>query len=54
MKLARKSGDGWTAETVAGDQGALGYHNETVKIGDSRFVACYDFTARAVFFSALP
>lgn len=54
MKLARNTGDAWTAEKLTGDQGALGFHNETVKIGDVRYVACYDFTARSVFFAALP
>ena len=36
-----------------GAQGALGYHNETVKVGDARYAACYDFSARNVFFTAL-
>ncbi|GDX79452.1 hypothetical protein LBMAG42_12630 [Deltaproteobacteria bacterium] len=54
MKLAKARDGAWTTETVTGSQGALGYHNETVRIGDTRYVACYDFTARAVFFSALP
>jgi hypothetical protein len=54
MKLARRRDGAWTTETVAGDQGALGYHNESVRIGDARYAGCYDFTARNVFFSALP
>ncbi len=54
MKLARRSDGAWTTETVTGSQGALGFHNESVRIGDERFAACYDFTARSVFFSALP
>ncbi len=54
MKLARRGSDSWQAEKLTGDQGALGYHNETVKIGDARYLACYDYTARSVFFAALP
>lgn len=54
MKLARQRDGAWSSETVTGSQGALGYHNETVKIGSTRYVACYDFTARSVFFSAMP
>ncbi len=54
MKLARHSGGAWSVEKVSGDQGALGFHNETVRIGSKRYAACYDFTARAVYFSALP
>lgn len=54
MKLARKSGGTWVLETVAGSTGALGYHNETVEIGGARYVACYDYTARGIWFSALP
>lgn len=54
MKLARRSGDGWTTDTVAGSTGALGYHNESVRIGSTRYAACYDFTARNIYFTALP
>jgi hypothetical protein len=54
MKLARSSGSSWTTEKLAGDAGAVGFHNETVKIGTTRYVACYDYTARSVFFATLP
>jgi hypothetical protein len=54
MKLARQKDGGWSKETVAGDAGALGYHNESVRIDTTRYAACYDFTSRSVFFSALP
>jgi hypothetical protein len=54
MKLARKSGDAWELETVTGSGSALGYHNETVLIDGTRYVACYDYTARTIWFSALP
>lgn len=54
LKLARRGDGTWTTETVTGATGALGYHNESVRIGETRFAGCYDFTARSVFFSALP
>lgn len=54
MKLARNAGGSWAVETVTGSQGALGFHNESVKIGGKRYGACYDFTSRSVYFSALP
>lgn len=54
LKLARRGDGTWTTETVSGANGALGYHNESVRIGEKRFAGCYDFTARSVFFAALP
>lgn len=54
MKVARKSGGAWALETVGGSGAALGYHNETVEIGGTRYVACYDYTNRTIWFSALP
>ena len=54
MKLARKSGNAWVTDTVTGSEGALGYHNETVSIGGTRYAACYDFTKKTIWFSALP
>lgn len=52
MKVAHKKGDAWESNAVASD-GALGYHNESVKIGEKRYAACYDYTKRTVWFSAL-
>ncbi len=54
MKLARLRDGTWSTETVAGSTGALGYHNESVRIGSARYAGCYDFTARNIFFTALP
>lgn len=54
MKVARLRNDAWTSDTVTGSGAASGYHNETVEIGGVRYVACYDYTARTVWFSALP
>ncbi len=52
MKVAHKNGDAWESTAVVSD-GALGYHNESVKIGENRYAACYDYTKRTVWFSAL-
>lgn len=54
MKVVRRRNDAWTTDTVTGTGAASGYHNETVEIGGVRYVACYDYTARTVWFSALP
>ncbi len=54
MKLARKSGGSWALETVGGSGVAIGYHNESIEVGGVRYVACYDYTNRGIWFSALP
>ncbi len=54
MKLARKSGGSWALETVGSTGAAVGYHNETVDLGGTRYVASYDYTNRGIWFSALP
>ncbi|MDP2304902.1 MAG: hypothetical protein Q8P18_02620 [Pseudomonadota bacterium] len=54
MKLARMSGASWALETVGTAGAAVGYHNETVEIDGTRYVASYDYTNRTVWFSALP
>jgi len=54
MKWTRSSGSSWeTPSTVTGAEGARGFHNETVMVGETRYVACYDYTARTVWFSSL-
>lgn len=53
LKRARPGGGGWSTETV-GSEGALGYHIETIRIGGSRYVACYDYTQRNLWFSSAP
>lgn len=45
-------GGSWSGAKLAGDDAALGYHNETVSIGGTRYVACYDYTHRTVWFSS--
>ncbi|MDP2312344.1 MAG: hypothetical protein Q8P41_05520 [Pseudomonadota bacterium] len=54
MKVARKSGSAWALETVGSTGSAVGYHNETVTLGGAQYVASYDYTARTIWFSALP
>ncbi len=54
LKVARRNGTTWATSTVAGDAGALGYHNETVKIGGVRYVGCYDYTKKTPWFAPLP
>lgn len=51
LKRGTLSGS-WSAAKLAGDDGALGYHNETVSIGGHRYVACYDYTHRTIWFSS--
>jgi len=51
LKRGNLGGD-WSSARVAGDEGALGYHNETVTIGGVRYVACYDYTHRSIWFAS--
>ncbi len=40
----------WDTTTLAGEEAALGFHIDTVTDGSSRYVACYDFTNRNIWF----
>jgi hypothetical protein len=51
MKMARESGGSWTIDTVTGADGALGFHNELVRIGGRSYAACYNYTEGKVWFS---
>jgi hypothetical protein len=53
MKLAWQSGTEWNLDTVVGSEGALGFHNEVVTNGSITYAACYDYTNRKIWFSAL-
>lgn len=53
MKRATGGPGSWTVGTLAGTDAALGFHNETVSTGGKRYVACYDYTNRGIYFSAL-
>ena len=53
MRLATKLGEDWQSEQLAGDEGALGFHNEVVQAGGAYYGACYDYTAHTVWFQRL-
>jgi hypothetical protein len=54
MKLARKRSGDWALDVVGSSGAAVGYHNETVEVGGSRYAASYDYTNRGIWFTALP
>ena len=54
MRMARQRDGAWVSEAVTGTGAASGYHNETVVAGGVRYAACYDYTNRSIWFSALP
>lgn len=53
MKLAWQNGGEWTIDTVTGTDSAQGFHNEVVTSSQGTFAACYDYTHRTLWFSAL-
>jgi hypothetical protein len=53
IKVALQDKDGWTTDKAAGDSGALGFFNETVAIGEHRYIASYDYTHRTLFWKEL-
>lgn len=53
VRLATSDGSAWTLDTLAGTDAGLGFHNETVTIGGTRYVACYDYTNRTIWFAKL-
>lgn len=53
VKLAWRSGDTWQSDTVAGSTAALGFHNEVLTTNGHTYAACYDYTNRGLWFSAL-
>jgi hypothetical protein len=53
MKLATQGDAEWTVETLGGDDGAVGFFNETVTTRGTRYVASYDYTNRHLFFRPL-
>jgi len=50
IRKATREGNAWSTETVDGDSAALGFHIETATNGTDRFVACYDYTNRKIWF----
>lgn len=53
VMLAQNAGDTWTTDTVAGDDEALGFHNEVIAVGGSHYAGCFDYTNRTVWFHKL-
>lgn len=53
MKRAEFNGSEWTVDYVAGEDAALGFHNETITVGGTRYVGCYDYTNRTLWFESL-
>ncbi|MCB9746466.1 MAG: hypothetical protein H6740_28070 [Alphaproteobacteria bacterium] len=53
LKLAQSNGSEWSVDTVAGADAALGFHNETVVAGGTRYIGCYDYTNRTIWFESL-
>jgi hypothetical protein len=53
IKKAVRSGDTWTTSTLAGDDGALGFHNEIASIGGTLYAACYNYGGQTVWFEAI-
>ena len=54
IKLATQNSDGtWNTQTLAGVDGALGFHNALVEIGGSVYAASYNFGEEVVWFSAV-
>ncbi len=52
LVLARAT-TGWTVETLSGADGAVGFHNEVVKLGATAWVATYDYTNHVPIFLTL-
>lgn len=53
LKLASLVGGEWSTETVAGEDSAVGYHNELVNKNGAPYVGCYNFTSQTPWFSSL-
>lgn len=46
--LAVSQGDDWVVTRLAGDDGAVGFFNEVVTVGERQFAASYDYTHRTL------
>ena len=53
IRLATFDGANWTLDTMAGAEAALGFHNETVVVGGTRYIGCYDYTNRTIWLTSL-
>ena len=53
LKQASNNGGTWTTSTLAGEDGALGFHNELASYEGSLYGACYDYTNKTIWFSVV-
>lgn len=54
MLYAQFTGSGWTKAQLGGDDGAVGFHNEVVQLGDgSWWAGSYNYTERTLFLTTL-
>ncbi|MBT3219302.1 MAG: hypothetical protein HN348_09445, partial [Proteobacteria bacterium] len=54
MMLATQAGTtSWDIETLGGENTAVGFHNEVIVVGETTWVASYDFTGRDIFLQTL-
>lgn len=49
MMLATKDAGSWIIEQAGGTTGAVGFHNEVAVVGDTFWLASYDFTSRKLY-----
>ena len=53
LKQASNNGGTWSTSTLAGAEGALGFHNELASHEGVLYGACYDYTNKTIWFSAV-
>lgn len=53
IKKATRMNDTWTTSDLAGENLALGFHNEIITIGDTLYGACYNYTEETIWFEAI-
>jgi hypothetical protein len=52
MKRAVRTGDSWNLSAVV-SEGAVGFHNEVIVAGGTRWAGCYDYTRKTAWFGKL-
>lgn len=53
IKKAVRMNDTWTASDLAGENSALGFHNELIAINETLYGACYNYTEQTIWFEAV-
>lgn len=54
MKLATEKDGAWGTQTLGGDGAAVGFFNEQVRVGETIYVASYDYTNKTLFWRVAP